>query len=194
MLPREVVSDVESYISKQRFDDEVLSSASRKTGSSSHSIKPHFSLIADDAKDGCFSPMGFHAEYGFLSHEAVPDDIEDILKSKEDSFQKHLFRIIDRKGLEDTEVYKRANLDRRHFSKIRSNENYKPSKSTAAALAIALELNLDETLDLLGRASITLSNSDPFDMIIRYCITNRIYDVIEVNYILDRFGQPLLGA
>ena len=121
-------------------------------------------------------------------------DIEDIIKDKDESFQQYLFRIIDRKGLTDPEVYKKANIDRKHFSKIRSNPDYNPSKKTALALAVALELNMDETRDLLLKAGMALTRSSTFDIIMEYCIDHKVYDIYEINCILFKFGQPTLGA
>ena len=121
-------------------------------------------------------------------------DVEERLKNKGATFQESLFRIIDKKGLKDSDVYKKANIDRRLFSKIKSNVDYKPSKPTALAFAIALELNLDETLDLLGRAGMTLSRSSEFDIIMEYCIDNHITNIIDINCILFEYDQPLLGA
>ena len=110
------------------------------------------------------------------------------------TFQEYLFMLIDRRGLTDPEVYKKANIDRKHFSKIRSNTEYTPSKKTALALAVALELNLDETRDLLARAGLALSPSMMFDQIIKYCIETGNYDIYEINCILFKYDQPTLGA
>ena len=110
------------------------------------------------------------------------------------TFQEYLFMLIDRKGLSDPEVYKKANIDRKHFSKIRSNVDYQPSKKTALALAIALELSLDETRDLLLRAGLALSPSIMFDRIIEYCIKEKKYDIYEINLSLFACDQPTLGA
>ncbi|MCQ2563280.1 MAG: macro domain-containing protein [Mogibacterium sp.] len=110
------------------------------------------------------------------------------------TFQEYLFMLIDRKGLSDPEVYKKANMDRKHFSKIRSNVDYQPSKKTALALAIALELSLDETRDLLLRAGLALSPSIMFDRIIEYCIKEKKYDIYEINLSLFAYDQPTLGA
>ena len=126
--------------------------------------------------------------------ETFDESLDEKLEHMSETFQEHLFRLIDRKGLDDREVYKRANIDRKHFSKIRSNANYNPSKRTALALAIALELNLDETTDLLLRAGIALSPSNPFDVIMTYCIENEITDIYEINCILFNYDQPTLGA
>lgn len=109
-------------------------------------------------------------------------------------FQEYLFMLIDRKGLTDPEVYKKANIDRKHFSKIRSNPDYMPSKRTALALALALELSLDETKDLLARAGLALSPSILFDIIIEYCIKSKNYDIYDINCILFEYDQPTLGA
>ena len=112
----------------------------------------------------------------------------------EDTFQQELLRQIDRRGLTDAQVYKKAGLDRKLFSKIRCNRDYKPSRLTALSLALALELNLDETADLLSRAGLALSPSSLSDMIIKYCIVNRIYDLYEVNSLLYEYDQQLLGC
>ena len=117
-----------------------------------------------------------------------------MMRHRDPTFQEYLFRLIDRKGMEDKDVYKRANLDRKHFSKIKSNVNYNPSKKTALALAIALGLNLDETRDLLLKAGMALTRSNTFDIIMEYCITHQIRDIYEINCILFEYDQPTLGA
>ena len=120
--------------------------------------------------------------------------LEDILVDPGETFCAKLFRLIQEKNQDDVEVYKRANLDRKHFSKIRSNVNYKPTKKTALALAIALRLNLDETTDLLARAELALSPSNRGDLIVKYFIERQKYDIWEINSMLLKFGQPALGA
>ena len=137
-------------------------------------------------RSGILHPLG-------ISRKA-DKDLDDIIKEKDETFQQYLFRIIDRKGLTDPEVYKKANIDRKHFSKIRSNENYNPSKKTALALAVALELNLDETRDLLLKAGMALTRSSTFDLIMIYCIQNKVFDIHEINCILFEYGQPTLGV
>ncbi len=120
--------------------------------------------------------------------------LDERLKHLDKTFQEYLFMLIDRRGLTDPDVYKKANIDRKHFSKIRSNVDYSPSKKTALALAIALELSLDETKDLLARAGLALSPSMMSDRIIEYCIETSNYDIYEINCILFKYDQPTLGA
>lgn len=120
--------------------------------------------------------------------------LDEVLASAGETFCGKLFSLIREKHQDDVEVYKRANLDRKHFSKIRSNVNYKPTKKTALALAIALHLNLDETKDLLSRAELALSPSNKGDLIVSYFIAHQKYDIWEINSMLFKFGQPTLGA
>ena len=109
-------------------------------------------------------------------------------------FLQKLLHLIDASGMTDPEVYKKANIDRKLFSKIRSNEQYKPTKKTAVAFAFALGLNLDQTADLLRSAGMSLSQSSTFDIIIQYCLERGITNIHEVNCILFEFDQMLLGA
>jgi len=110
-------------------------------------------------------------------------------------FQQLLFRFIDEKGAPDAAIYKKAGLDRRHFSKIRSNPGYRPGKNTVLALAIALELDKEETSQLLAAAGYSLSESDTFDLVILFCLEKKIYDLDTINHALDYFSlKPLAGA
>ena len=120
--------------------------------------------------------------------------LEDMLKQTDAGFTETLLNLIDKTGKKDSEIYKKANISKQHFSKIRNNPNYKPTKPTAIALALALELSLEDTKDLIGRAGYALTNSSKFDLIIRYCIENRKYNVVEINTVLYEFDQTLLGS
>ena len=109
-------------------------------------------------------------------------------------FSETLLRLIDRTGKKDAEIYKKANVDRKLFSKIRNNPDYKPSKATALAFAFALELDLEETKDFIGRAGFALSHSSKFDVIVEYFLVNRNYNVFELNEVLFAFDQPSIGV
>ncbi|MDO5583674.1 MAG: macro domain-containing protein [Mitsuokella multacida] len=120
--------------------------------------------------------------------------LDDWLEMMDDTFSESLLRLIDRKGKKDPEVYKKANVDRKLFSKIRNNPDYQPSKRTALAFAVALELNLDETRDFIGRAGYALSHSSKLDLVVEYFIVHQEYDIFTINETLFAFGQPLLGC
>ena len=166
--------------------------------------------------------VGFHecAVYGFADDDALPElphkeamrsmrksvgygmpgavsksaSLEDMLRHADAGFTETLLKLIDKAGKKDSEIYKRANISKQHFSKIRNNPDYKPTKPTAIALALALELDLEQTKDLIGRAGYALTNSSKFDLIIRYFIEQRNYNIVEINIALYEFDQSLLGA
>lgn len=120
--------------------------------------------------------------------------LEDMLKQTDAGFAETLLDLIDKTGKKDSEIYGRANVSRQHFSKIRNNPNYKPTKPTAVAFAIALELNLEKTKDLIGRAGYALTNSSKFDVIIRFFIESGNYNIMDINTALFEFDQTLLGS
>lgn len=121
-------------------------------------------------------------------------DLADLLDETDAGFSETLLKLIDKTGKKDSEIYKKANVDRKHFSKIRNNKNYKPSKPTALAFAVALELDLEETKDLIARAGFALSHSSKFDIIVEFFIKKKNYNIHEINMALFDFDQSLLGA
>ena len=120
--------------------------------------------------------------------------LDEMLDDMTDTFSEALFKLIDAKGMTDPQVYKKANINRKHFSKIRTNQDYKPKKSTVFALAIALELNLAETRELLARAGYAFSYSNVSDVIIEYFIKLGKYDIDIINQVLFENGESTLGC
>lgn len=131
----------------------------------------------------------------FILESISPSEVETFIAQKrKPTLQKVLFDFIDKKGTaSDSAIYKKAGIDRRHFSKIRSNQEYRPSKNTVIALALALKLNKKETDKLLSSAGYSLSDSDTSDLVIQFCIERKIFDIHQVNYALDYFSQKPLG-
>ena len=124
---------------------------------------------------------------------ATNRNIDDLMNQMEETFSQRLLRMIDERGLTDSEVYTKAYVDRRHFSKIRKDINYAPNKKTVLAFTIALELSLDEAKDLLRSAGFALSRSSKTDIIVAYFLQNKIYDMFEINDVLYAYGQPVFG-
>ena len=182
--------DVQSYLD-ERYVAELLEEEYRGDDRD-HRIAACHEEAYLDATEACVSeaaPMfaAKDADAGARSLEHLLDDIDD-------TFSETLLRLIDLKGKSDPEIYKRANVDRKHFSKIRNNPAYQPSKNTALTFAVALELDLDETRDFIGRAGYALSRSSKMDVIVEYFIERKEYDIFTINETLFAFQQPLLGC
>lgn len=120
--------------------------------------------------------------------------LEEMLEQEEMTFSEALLDWLIRKDLSDPDVYKKANIDRKLFSKIRNNPDYKPKKNTAIALALAMELDLEETKEFIGRAGYALTHSSKYDIIIEYFIRQKNYNVFEINEVLFAYNYPLIGA
>ena len=135
----------------------------------------------------CFAPAPMAAG------SIAIDTLQDLLERTDEGFSATLLSLIDRSGKTDVEVYKRANIDRKLFSKIRSKPNYQPSKPTVLAFAIALELNMEETEMLLSRAGLALSHANKQDIVVEFFIKNKNYDIFELNNVLFAFDLPPLG-
>ena len=196
-ISRELYDDVQSFIDDHYVDahtdydferdrrNALMSGMSMSVAQPQSPHKEKKRLFPARKEEVCFEAAAAPASAGSL---------EDALKTMDESFSQMLLRKIDERGMKDAECYKKANIDRKLFSKIRSDVNYKPSKTTALAFAVALELPLDETRELLMKAGYALSHSSKFDIIIEYFIGKRQYDIYAINETLFAFDQALLGS
>lgn len=147
-----------------------------------------------DRMEVCEAGAVFEADYISAPIATKALSLEEALKAADISFSEALLNLIDRSGKKDSEVYKKANISKQHFSKIKNNPHYKPSKATTLALAVALELSLEQTKELIGKAGFALTNSSKQDLIVKYFIEQGNYNIIEINIALYEFDQGLLGS
>lgn len=191
--------DIAEYIDDRYVDEHAMyraRPARRRPVFPGPESAPAKMPCADEGEYPAAAPCETEAPYpcAAAAHAAPAESLDELLAHMDAGFSETLLALIDRSGKKDSEIYKKANIDRKLFSKIRSNPAYKPSKPTAAALAIALELDWTETCDLLARAGLALTHSSKFDIIIEYFITRRNYDIFAINEALFAFDQSLLGA
>ena len=186
------------------FDRKAYQISSKLFADIAEYIDDHYADTHTDTRRERLRRMSaFEEQAAALCEDAMPapmmasvaaGGLDDLLVHLDAGFSETLLKRIDRSGKKDSDVYKKANVDRKLFSKIRNNPDYRPSKPTAIAFAIALELDLDETRDLIARAGYALSSSSKFDVIIEYFIGQKKYDIFEINEALFAFDQSLLGT
>lgn len=186
-ISEKLFADIASFIDDKYADTHFEFNRTRSDAWGESTLLGETRILPDEDFVGMSAPCA----QAVTAPKAI--SLEDAVNQMDESFSQMLLRKIDEKGLTDAECYKKANVDRKLFSKIRSDVHYRPSKPTTIAFAVALELSLEETKDMLMKAGFALSRSNKFDIIIEYFISNNNYNVFEINEALFAFDQSLLG-
>lgn len=186
---RETLAELEQYLAKRLHPAQAHPLHDTFAGAAANASAFFRKEKKSDFAAPAYMESGIPAECA-----AEKASLDERLKQLDEGFTEMLLRLIDERGMSDAECYKKANLSKQLFSKIRSKPHYRPQKETALALALALRLDLDETNALLRTAGLSLSHSSKFDVIIEYFIDRKIYNVFEINEALEQYDQPLLGS
>ena len=202
-LSASLLTSIQSYIDERYISDLSMFSTGQMFAKMKNFIAPLEEQEEEAVQDGWelnetilsdMEPETNEQDFQRIGETIKSRSLSQLLAQREASFSQSLLRLIDEKGKTDPQVYKGANIDRRLFSKIRTEKDYRPSKTTALALAIALELNLDEIKDLIGRAGYALTHASKLDIIVEYFVVQEIYDITQINEVLFALDQPLLGG
>lgn len=186
LISKQLINEITEYIDQNYVEQNtnLRAEASRR--------RALFNRVTSTKADSSFAANSISFDCVEKSITA-PQTLDEALSALDESFQEMLLRKIDESGMTDAECYKKAHIDRKLFSKIRNDHLYKPSKPTALAFAVALELSLSETTELLRKAGFALSHSSKFDVIVEFFIKNKRYNIFEINEALYSFDQPLIG-